>query len=213
MSYSLNKDGAKQANEKMSGYIDKNGNYLLKIELAEWISGQAPKRSRGIRIHMIDANKAKASIDLWFQKADGTRNDMSANMLDGLMTCLGLQNLSESALNIAGKDMNTCPELMDRIIGALIQTEKHAYLKDGEVKEIDKPMFYAVYQYKTNLTPIEILEGKTSPVEIGKLTTMLENAKPRFTKEYKELMNGSHQSGGSYGGVPEVLDLDSDLPF
>ena len=41
MSYSLNKDGAKQANEKMSGYIDKNGNYLLKIELAEWISGQA----------------------------------------------------------------------------------------------------------------------------------------------------------------------------
>lgn len=215
MSYSLNKDGAKQANEKLSGYIDKNGDYLLKIELAEWIAGQAPKQSRGIRLHLVDANKAKASIDLWFQKGDGTRNDMSANMLDGLMTCLGLQNLTESSVSIAGNNINMCPELENKFIGALIQTEKHAYMKDGEVKEIDKAMFFAVYQHKTNLTPLEILNGNTSPVELPKLKEMLANAKPRFTKDHKQLMSGQGQSNGSYGsyGAPQQDDLDSDLPF
>ena len=93
--YALNKTGAMQANDKQSGYIDKNGDYVLKIESAEWIAGQAPKQSRGLRLTLIDAAKNKAKIDLWFQKGDGTRNDMSANMLDGIMTCTGLQNLTE----------------------------------------------------------------------------------------------------------------------
>ena len=42
--YALNKEGAKQANDKQSGYIDKNGDYVLKIESAEWIKGQEPKK-------------------------------------------------------------------------------------------------------------------------------------------------------------------------
>lgn len=214
MSYSLNKDGAKQANEKLSGYIDKNGDYLLKINMAEWISGQAPKQSRGIRFHLIDTNKSKATIDLWFQKADGSRNDMSANMLDGLMTCVGLQNLTESNLILEWTTLNVCPELQNKVFGALIQTEKHAYMKNGEIKEIDKPMFYAVYQYKTNLTPAEILSGQTSPSELGKLKLILDSSKPRFTKEYKELMDGGGNTGG-YSDVQKVIgaDLDDDLPF
>ena len=214
MSYSLNKDGAKQANEKLSGYIDKNGDYLLKINMAEWISGQAPKQSRGVRFHLLDVNKSRATIDLWFQKADGSRNDMSANMLDGLMTCVGLQNLTESNLILEGNTLSVCPELQNKVFGALIQTEKHAYMKNGEVKEIDKPMFYAVYQYKTNLTPAEILNGQTSPSELGKLKSILDGLKPRFTKEYKELKNGGSNAGG-YDGTPKVInaDLDDDLPF
>lgn len=217
MTYSLNKDGAKQANKKLSGYIDKNGDYLLKIELAEWIAGQATKQSRGIRLYLIDANKAKASIDLWFQKGDGTRNDMSANMLDGLMTCVSLQNLSEATKTIEGKIVNTCPELQGKVFGALIQTEKHAYMKDGERKEIDKPLFYAVYQYKTKLTPDEIMNSQTSAVEIVRLSESLSKAKPRFTKEYKEL-NASQQTTG-YGSLSSgnqnhnAVDLDDDLPF
>lgn len=228
MSYSLNKDGAKQANVKFGGNIDKNGDYTLKIERAVWVSGQAPKQSRGLSIHFIDADKNKAKIDLWFQKADGGRNDMSANMLDGIMTCLGLQNLTEKPMQIeeydnkAGhdvtKDVVACPELAGKPLGVLIQIETDAYVKDGETKTIDKPTIYAVYQYKTNLTPSEILSGTTVANEVKKLNTLLEAAKPHFTKDYRNLMNGSNQQSGGYG-APAVnspaaaADLDDDLPF
>ena len=177
--YALNKEGAKQANDKQSGYIDKNGDYVLKIESAEWIAGQAPKQSRGLRLTLVDAAKNKAKIDLWFQKGDGTRNDMSANMLDGIMTCTGLQNLTEQQGKVTEYDKDVggeaernaviCPELTNKFIGALIQVETDAYMKDGTIKEIDKPLFFAVYQFKTLLTPNEILNGETAAKQIHNL--------------------------------------------
>lgn len=76
-----------------------------------------------------------------------------------------------------------------------------------------------MYQHKTNLTPLEILNGNTSPVELPRLKEMLANAKPRFTKDHKQLMSGQGQGGGNYGsyGSPQQTqqssDLDDDLPF
>ena len=226
--YALNKEGAKQANDKQSGYIDKNGDYVLKIESAEWLTGKAPKHSRALKLVLIDASKNKAKIELWFQKGDGTRNDMSANMLDGIMTCTGLQNLTEQQGKITEYDKDAggeaernaviCPELTNKYFGALIQIEADAYMKDGTVKEIDKPLFFAVYQYKTLLTPNEILNGETASKQIHDLKEKLDNAKPRFSKDHKELMSGNSRGEGSFTAMPSGSyanqddDLDG-LPF
>ena len=218
--YALNKEGAKQANDKQSGYIDKNGDYVLKIESAEWIASQAPKQSRGLRLALIDASKNKAKIDLWFQKVDGTRNDMSANMLDGIMTCTGLQNLTEQQGKVTEYDKDVggeaernaviCPELTNKYFGALIQIETDAYMKDG---------FFGVYQFKTLLTPNEILNGETVAKQIHSLKEKLDSAKPRFTKQHKELMGGQSRGEGSFTAMPSgsyansTPDLDDNLPF
>ena len=227
--YALNKTGAMQANDKQSGYIDKNGDYVLKIESAEWIAGQAPKQSRGLRLTLVDAAKNKAKIDLWFQKGDGTRNDMSANMLDGIMTCTGLQNLSEAQGRLTDYDRDAgaevernaviCPELTNKYFGALIQIETDAYMKDGSPKEIDKATFFGVYQFKTLLTPNEILNGETAAKQIHSLKEKLDSAKPRFTKQHKELMGGQSHGEGSFTAMPSgsygspAPDLDDNLPF
>lgn len=227
--YALNKTGAMQANDKQSGYIDKNGDYVLKIESAEWIAGQAPKQSRGLRLALVDAAKNKAKIDLWFQKGDGTRNDMSANMLDGIMTCTGLQNLTEQQGKVTEYDKDVggeaernaviCPELTNKYFGALIQIETDAYMKDGSPKEIDKATFFGVYQFKTLLTPNEILNGETAAKQIHNLKEKLDSAKPRFTKQHKELMGGISRGEGSFTAIPssygntKPADLDDDLPF
>ena len=226
--YALNKEGAKQANEKQGEYIDKNGDYVLKIESAEWVAGQAPKQSRGLRLVLIDAAKNKAKIDLWFQKGDGTRNDMSANMLDGIMTCTGLQNLSEAQGRLTDYDRDAgaevernaviCPELTNKFIGALIQVKTDAYMKDGAVKEIDKATFFGVYQIKTLLTPNEILDGETAAKQIHNLKEKLDSAKPRFTKQHKELMSGNSRGKGSYTAMPSGSYAKQDdnldgLPF
>ena len=226
--YALNKTGAMQANDKQSGYIDKNGDYVLKIESAEWIKGKEPKQSRAIKLVLIDASKNKAKIELWFKKGDGTRNDMSANMLDGIMTCTGLQNLTEVQGKVTEYDKEVgseaernaviCPELTNKFIGALIQVETDAYMKDGSPKEIDKATFFGVYQIKTLLTPNEILNGETAAKQIHNLKEKLDSAKPRFTKQHKELMSGNSRGAGSYTAVasgsyaPQEDDLD-ELPF
>ena len=226
--YALNKTGAMQANDKQSGYIDKNGDYVLKIESAEWITGKAPKQSRALKLVLIDASKNKAKIELWFQKGDGTRNDMSANMLDGIMTCTGLQNLTEQQGKVTEYDKDVgaevernaviCPELTNKYFGALIQIETDAYMKDGSPKEIDKATFFGVYQFKTLLTPNEILNGETAAKQIHNLKEKLDSAKPRFTKQHKELMGGQSRGAGSYTAVasgsyaPQDDDLD-ELPF
>ena len=226
--YALNKTGAMQANDKQSGYIDKNGDYVLKIESAEWIKGKEPKQSRGLRLTLVDAAKNKANIDLWFQKGDGTRNDMSANMLDGIMTCTGLQNLTEQQGKVTEYDKDAggeaernavvCQELTNKFIGALIQIKTDAYMKDGSPKEIDKATFFGVYQIKTLLTPNEILNGETAAKQIHNLKEKLDSAKPRFTKQHKELMGGQSRGEGSFTAMPSGSyakqddDLDG-LPF
>ena len=83
-----------------------------------------------------------------------------------------------------------CPELTNKYFGALIQIETDAYMKDGSPKEIDKATFFGVYQFKTLLTPNEILNGETAAKQIHSLKEKLDSAKPRFTKQHKELMGG-----------------------
>lgn len=215
MSYSINTESAKKANNR-GGYIKTNGDYLLKVELAEWVKGKDPKQSRAIKLHLVDANSQKASIDIWFQKADGSRNETSASVLDGIMTCMKLTNLSESVVDVGGAQVNMCPELEGKFIGMLIQAETDAYIKDGMTETIDKPTIYGVYQYKTNLTPAEILNGATSSVELGQMKSRLESEKQRFTKEYRRLIgSGGGQSNGSYGGQQQsgAPQLDDELPW
>lgn len=221
MSYQLNTEGAKQANAKQAGYINKNGEYLLKIERAFWVNGSDGKQSRGLTLDLIDAQKQKATISLWFQKADGNRNEQAANMLDGIMLALGLTNLSEkpesyeeydrlAECNVV-RNVSGCPELKGRGLNVLIQMETDAYQKNGETKTIDKATIFAVYQHKTNLTPLEIATNITVAKEFELLKEKLANAKPRFSKKYRELVGNGAQPQQDNNQPSQ--ELDDDLPW
>lgn len=232
--YQLNVEGARKANLKTGGFIDKSGDYKCKIETAFWTnSNQQDSQSKFLVIDfVVEGTEQKQTIELCYQKKDGTRNDFQADKIDGIMAALKLRSLTNKPRQLTRydrvqghdvtKNFECCPELEGKTIGILFQKEQDAYQdrNSGQWKEVKKTNIYAVYQAETGLTPSEILDRVTQPKELESLKASLESNPLYYSNNWKNSpFNGNNggqqqQSGGyANAGKQAPLEDDSDLPF
>lgn len=213
-------------------FINQTGSYRLMIENSYWEQNDYGYKS--LVLQVISEDEKTANLKLMYENDKGERA-YGANHLDAMIVCAGLRNGLSTANGTAmiyswvdrsmiETDVQTCPELNGKWFTLLLQEKKHAYIaksgdRAGQVTEQNEITLSSVFQDKTNLSAVEIMDKVTVSADYDKFKAQLEANPVYETNNYKSLVKngGGNQGAGSYGNSPQNTsnnnDLDDDLPF
>ena len=211
--YALDTQAAKKADQSGSR-INELGKYTGKFTQAEDITARTGTKGIALR---FDANGQNANLPIYVQRANGEQI-MDFQTLMAIMTCLGLRNITpkpgtvtqwdNDARQEVQRESQVFPELCGKDIGLLLETED--YLKqDGTTGT--RMVIAGIFQAKTELTASEILDRKTTPVQLEKLVARLRHrpikggAAPRPAAP----AHAAHSAPSAFDG----FDDDSSIPF
>ena len=208
--FTFNAESASNA-DKEGGRIQKTGKYIGKIKFIEFFT--AKSGSQGLEIFFKSDSNEETSLQVYTHKADGTPIDFQCNKINAMMACLKTKSLTPEVVTIdkydfdlkkeVPKQTTIAKEVKDKDIGFLLQAEE--YLNSNhEVKT--KMTLFSSFEASTGFMAKEILERKTTP-------EALEKKYARLMQIGDKKLTESQSSGGGYGGVPQVIDQDDDLPF
>ncbi|SDV49242.1 hypothetical protein [Chitinasiproducens palmae] len=204
--YALNTTAARQA-EQRGGRVTEIGKYLGRFSRAEDMTSQ--KGTRGIDFQFETHDKQSAYFTIWTINAEG-KELYGFKHLQALMTCLGLRNIKPGQQIVKKYDRdaeemqdvmaNVFPDLMDRDIGILFETEDYEK-KDGTVGTRVVPAFF--FQADTELVASEILDRRTQPLKLAGLVQQLKHRPLKATAN----RSASQHAGGGFDAT------DDDIPF
>lgn len=112
--FTYNQDQAVKAGQ--ANYIAETGAYIGKIILAKWVTSQGG--AKALELSFEDENGLKSDyLSIWYTKKDGEPLQSGNNMIQAIMGCTGVKNLTSSPYN----DSLVAPELTDKRIGLMLQ--------------------------------------------------------------------------------------------
>ena len=214
-----------------SKYINETGSYRAMIEYAYWEENHFG--GKDLVIHLLDESEKTAKLNITYENDKGERQ-YGANVLDALIVISdakkGLTAASATAMiyswvdkSVVEQSVNGCPELTGKWFEFLLKERKHAYIgktgdKAGQVVKQETVTISSIFQDKTLLSALEIMDKVTIAEEYNKQKAYLDANPVYETDNYKKfIVNGAapQQSAGSYGSVPEPIakDLEDDLPW
>jgi len=230
--YALNRDAetlkqnaANSYQKQRSGRIEETGVYHATIDCAVWEEFNGWKK---LVIYITDENEKTGVLEFPYENPQGERM-FGADSLDALIVCGGVRsNLTEApdtvmrwsrVMNAMNEDdVNSCPELKNKWYKFLIRKTMDAYEKrdTGEIKEYSTLQCAGIFQSKTDLSAVEIIDKITQPAAYFESIAGLDSYPIGYTKRHKHLMGGKVQQPrqNGYGQQQNAqLDDDSDLPF
>jgi hypothetical protein len=214
--YALDTQAAKEA-DQTSQYLRDTGKYIGVFIRAEKIIS-SNKGTHGVGFTFGTGTVAQPGqttrFDLWTMSKDG-EHLMGFKSLMAIMTCLKLRDIKP----VAGKveryfyetktshveDAEVFPELVGKPIGCLFRNTEYRKMKDGKQTNLTgwRLELAGAFQADTELTAGEILDKKTSPMQLAK---MVEQLADRPLKS-----GGSTPAGAAQNRGP--VDQDDDIPF
>lgn len=209
--YALNTDEARKA-DSAGSQIRELGAYVGKFTQAEDIVSKNTG-TKGIAFRFESVGGQKAQFSIYVQKSNGERLS-GMNILMALMTCLKLRNIAPTPGKVSfydydqkkelTRDGSVFADLANKPIGVLLETEGYINSKGAEASRL---VFKAPYQAETRLTASEILDRKTTPQMLDKLTASLRH---RPAKKAPAAQNGGHEDfDGTFSSGPS----DDDTPW
>ena len=114
----------------VSNYVADSGAYQGRILSAEW-TVSSRKGTKGIEVTFETTEGLKANyLSLWYEKDDGAQLS-GAKMLNAIMGCTKVTNLTSKSVSFPDGPKYFCPELENKSIGLVLQ--KVLYTKnDGQ---------------------------------------------------------------------------------
>lgn len=211
-SYNLDPNLARQADEK-SGRIEETGAVTGRIKYA--IATISTGGAEGIELHFESNDNRDARMTVWTYKKDGTVNDSGMRLINAIMTCVMVKQLTPAESNVelydfaagsrVSKRVTLFPELQ-KPIGFVFQLAPEEYLKDGEIRVANRLEIYGAYNAQSGMTASEILTKATAA---EKLQQMLATVKDKPLKKHKPKSGGSN----SHGSATHADEFEDDIPF
>lgn len=113
--FQYNQDMATQAGQ--GGYVNETGAYNFEITEAKWVVS-SNKGTFGMELSVESDQGLKANyLSIWYAKSDNSPIAMGQNMVQAIMGCAGVQQLSSMTKN----DYTVAPELQGKNIGLVLQ--------------------------------------------------------------------------------------------
>lgn len=201
--YQLDTTAARKA-DSTGNQINEIGKYVGKFTQAEDLTTK--KNTKGIALNFESSDGQKARLSLYTVMADGTKI-MGYDALMALLTCMGLRGIKLvpgvakfydfDAKAEATRDSSIFPELCDKPIGVLLETEEYEK-QDGGIG--NRMVLAGIFQHGTELTASEILDRKTQPVQLEKLVARLHHRPLKGAKKqvYQPASNGNDGPPDNY---------------
>jgi hypothetical protein len=212
--YALDKQGAEAARKSDTGggTIKEMGKYVGAFTQA--VDLDTKKGGKGIAFSFVSASGQKANLAIYTKGADGSLYQ-GYDQLMAIMACMGLRNINAKDGEYTKYDYDTrkdvqvmgtlFPELC-KPIGLLLETEDYEK-QDGTIGS--RTVLKNVFQASTELTASEILDRKTTPVQLEK---MVEGLRHRPMKgALKHAPMPTRNSGAN--DYPDMQSDDDSIPF
>lgn len=212
---SLDTGAAKQA-DQAGKFLKETGKYKGKFTKAEALL--ASTGTVGVGFTFTSDDGQVADFSLYIQKADGEK--LSAyKTLNSIMACLKLRSVSNPVTGEAVKydftekkdikyQTQLLMDLMNKPIGIVLQSceyeKERERVKTGEYAW--KLELQGAFEYSTELTASEILEGKTKPEVLARIISTLKD------RPLKSKKSSPSTSQNSHSGMT-MADMDDDIPF
>lgn len=205
--YQLDTTAARKA-DQTGNRITEIGKYVGVFTQAEDVTASTGTKGVGLR---FECDGQSANLSLYTQKADGTQI-MGYQAVMAIMTCLRLRGIEPKPGTVKHWDnearaevtrqAKVFPDLCNKPIGLLLETEDYPK-NDGSTGT--RMVIAGIFQAGTELTASEILDKKTNPEQLEKMTARLRHRPIKGAKAAAAPAAAKRSTGFD--------DVDDDIPF
>ncbi len=211
--YTFDKQGADAARKADTGggAIKELGKYVGEFTQAKDVLTK--KGGKGIEFIFKTASGQKANFAIYTESSEGERYQ-GYDALMAIMACMQLRNITPKTGTATRYDFDTREDVQEecsifpdlcKSIGVLLETED--YLKrDGSTGT--RMVLKNVFQASTELTATEILERKTSPVQLEKMVAALRHRPLKVARPAPARQHGANMDDRPFSG-----EDDADIPW
>lgn len=196
ITFTYNQESALSAG--LSGFINESGAYVLTITEAKYMISSGGAKSIEFSVEADDGRKANY-LSVYTVKKDGTPNTHGVNMINAIMGCTGVNQLT-----MVMKDVNThlAPELIGKKVGFVLQKTLKTKDNGQESYSFDIRMPFIA---ATRQTLQEKVDGKPA-VALDKILLTLKD------KDERKHHSGGHPPySGEYQGDEQFFPPGSDF--
>ncbi|WP_339057102.1 DUF669 domain-containing protein [Candidatus Regiella endosymbiont of Tuberolachnus salignus] len=155
-----------------SGFISESGAYIFSITEAKYMNSPSGAKSIEFSVETDDGRKANY-LNLYYEKKDGTANAYGVNLINALMGCTGIKQLTR----VIKSNLLLAPELRGKKVGLVLQKKLKTKSDGSDTYSFDIQLpFFA----QTRQTLPEKIAGKPA-THIDKLITMLKDKDERLS--------------------------------
>lgn len=115
VTFTYNQEAALAAGQ--GGFITESGAYVVTILEAKYMTSQSGAESIEFSVETEDGKKANY-INIYCQKKDKTPNKYGINMINAIMGCIGVPQLTTKMIDA---HTHLAPELTDQRVGLVLQ--------------------------------------------------------------------------------------------
>lgn len=210
--FSYNEEQAVAADSGGGEYITKSCVTRGFIEQAKWVEAQSGARGLEITFESEEGQKANY-LTLYYQKRDGTANEIGQQQIQSMMGCTGVKELSQAP----GKDGMIAPELTRKPIQIALERENYIKNNGDEGFRFQIKCFMSA---RSGLTIAEHKAGRQAESAGYWAKRFAENpdgkpAKQQSPGQQGAAMYGGHPAPQNYGAPAGGFDDDMDqtIPF
>jgi len=212
--YALDKQGAEAArkSDAGAGAIKEIGKYVGEFTQAKDIVTK--KGGKGIEFVFKNAAGQKANLAIYTMGANGDQYQ-GYEALMAIMTCMKLRDINPKLGTATKYDYDTRKEVQEECsifpelckpIGILLETEDYVK-QDGETGT--RMVLKNVFQAGTELTASEILDRKTTPLQLEKLVSSLRHRPVKGALKHAPMPSRTTAAGD----YPDMQSDDDTIPF
>lgn len=202
--FAYNEEQAAAADSGGGEYITESCVARGFIEHAKWV--EANSGAKGLELTFESEKGQKANyLTLYYQKKDGSQNEVGHQQIQSLMGVTGVQSLSQAQ----GKDGLIAPELTRKPVQIALERENYIKNNGGEGFRFQIKCFMSA---RSGLTIAEHKAGKQAESAAYWAQRFAENPKGKAPKQQNGApASGQHDYSNSY--VPPADDMDDEIPF
>ncbi|WP_334472390.1 DUF669 domain-containing protein [Arsenophonus sp. PmNCSU2021_1] len=115
ITFTYNQEAALAAGQ--SAFINESGAYVVTIQEAKYMTSSGGAESIEFSVEADDGKKANY-LNVYTKKKDGTPNKFGVNMINAIMGCAGVQQLTTKMINA---HTHISPEFTNKRVGLVLQ--------------------------------------------------------------------------------------------
>jgi len=218
--YTIDKQAAIES-DNLGGYITESGKYIGKFTRAERLV--SPRSGADGVGFTFESQGRTCRFSLWIQNKTGSEQYHGWKQLNGIMTCLGIRQLSTIQGQVERFNFETrknekiaaeiFPDLLEKPIGLVLQKKEYKKMKDGyETGETAwQPEMLIAFRATDEFTASEIMLQAKEPRRLpAVLATLVDKALPDRARPATAHASAPATPAASSGFDN---DIDGDIPF
>ena len=177
--------------------IDESGKYIGQFQ-SVYLS-KMPSGSESVTFMFVDQNGARARLQLWITKRDGSVSPFGWNLLQSCLMCMKIREIEGTPRLEGDRQVEEFHQLVGKPVGLLLQ---RTFDENNERYPVTMEIV-SFFEAATELTATEIKERKKEPVELAKRLARLK-AERRIPRR---------EGAAAPASAGTVISSDDDVPF